>query len=171
MRRNGDIYDEITKDWSIDFLLQSSQLHDVGKIKIPDSVLMKAGKLTDEEFSIMKSHTTSGVAILEKIEIMADEFNYFNHAKIFAGTHHEKWDGTGYPLGLNGTEIPLQGRLMAIADVYDALVSKRPYKKPFEHDVAVSIIKDGSGTHFDPVLVELFMELSDKFYNISKQYD
>lgn len=164
------IYEETTRDWSVDFLLQSSQLHDVGKISIPDSILMKPGKLTEEEFSTMKTHTILGVSILEKIELTASEPDYFHHAKLFAGTHHEKWNGTGYPNGLSGQEIPLQGRLMAIADVYDALISKRPYKEPFGHKAAAGIIKEGSGNHFDPVLVELFMEFSDEFYETSLQY-
>lgn len=163
------IYKDITMEWSLNFLLQSSQLHDVGKIGIPDSILMKPGKLTEEEYNTMKTHTTLGVSILEKIECTTNEHDFFKYAKIFAGTHHEKWNGTGYPNGLKGEEIPLQGRLMAIADVYDALISERPYKEPFDHEVAVEIIKKGSGTDFDPVLVELFMEFSDEFLVMSRR--
>jgi putative two-component system response regulator len=144
-------------------LLQSSQLHDVGKISISDRILNKPGKLTPEEFDDMKKHTTFGVKIIEKMEFVATESDFLKHAKIFAGTHHEKWDGTGYPYGIADEDIPLQGRLMAIADVYDALVSERPYKNAFSHDEAVKIILDGRGTHFDPVLVDVFEQTSDAF--------
>lgn len=164
------IYEKITKDWSLDFLIQCSQLHDVGKISIPDNILMKPGKLTDEEFGIMKTHTTIGVDILEKIELTSKDDDFLKHAKLFAGTHHEKWNGSGYPYRLKSEEIPLQGRIMAIADVYDALISKRPYKEPFEHEKAVNIIKEGSGNHFDPVLTNLFIEFSDEFYEMSQKY-
>ena len=111
----------------------------------------------------MKKHTTFGVQVIKKIEASTSEQIFLEHAKIFAGTHHEKWDGTGYPEGLKGQSIPLQGRLMAIVDVYDALLSERPYKKAFTHEEAVNIIKGNSGTHFDPELVELFLSVSDKF--------
>ena len=136
--------------------LQSSQLHDVGKIAIRDSILMKPGKLTAEEFNEMKRHTSFGEKVIEKIQESTKENAFLTHAKIMAGTHHEKWDGTGYPRGIAGNDIPLQGRLLALVDVYDALISERPYKKPFPPDQALEIIKDGSGVHFDPVLVEIF---------------
>jgi putative two-component system response regulator len=113
----------------------------------------------------MKKHTTFGVKIIEKIEIGTTENDFLKHAKIFAGTHHEKWDGSGYPCGIAGDDIPLQGRLMAIADVYDALVSERPYKNAFSHDEAVKIILDGRGTHFDPVLTDVFEQIADWFRN------
>jgi putative two-component system response regulator len=157
------LYREDTAGWDIDLLLQSSQLHDVGKISIRDSILMKPGKLTPEEFEEMKRHTVFGEKIIEKIGTNTSESDFLKHSKIFAGTHHEKWDGTGYPDGLRGEGIPLQGRLMAIADVYDALTSDRPYKKAFSHDEASQIIIDGSGTHFDPVLIDVFKEVKDQF--------
>jgi len=156
-------YQEETKGWDMDLLLQSSQLHDVGKISINDSILKKPGKLTDEEFNEMKKHASFGEKIIEKIEALAKESEFLNYAKIFAASHHERWDGSGYPRGLKGTEIPLLGRILAVADVYDALTSERPYKKPFTHEEAVRIIIEGSGTQFDPALVESFVKSSQRF--------
>ncbi|MDR2485458.1 MAG: response regulator [Treponema sp.] len=158
-----NFHTEETSSWDNDILFQSAQLHDVGKIAIKDNILFKPGKLNDEEFEDMKKHTTFGVQVIKKIEASTSEQIFLEHAKIFAGTHHEKWDGTGYPEGLKGRSIPLQGRLMAIVDVYDALLSERPYKKAFTHEEAVNIIKGNSGTHFDPELVDLFLSVSDKF--------
>ncbi|MDR0868210.1 MAG: response regulator [Planctomycetota bacterium] len=155
------VYRAEAAGWDIDLLLQSSQLHDVGKIAIKDSILQKPGKLTAAEFEEMKKHARFGVDIVERIGA-GDGSEFLGYAKIFAGAHHEKWDGTGYPAGLRGEEIPLLGRLMAIADVYDALTSERPYKKPFSHSEAVGIILDGDGKHFDPVLVRLFMRHKDE---------
>jgi putative two-component system response regulator len=154
--------------WDTDILFRSAQLHDVGKIAIKDDILFKPEKLSDEEFEEMKKHTTFGVQVIEKIGESTSERIFLEHAKIFAGTHHEKWDGSGYPKGLKGEEIPLQGRLMAIVDVYDALLSERPYKKAFTHDEAVAIISGNSGIHFDPELVDLFLSVSDKFASIAK---
>jgi putative two-component system response regulator len=161
--KGNSIYGKETADWDIELLLQSSQLHDVGKIAISDSILKKPGRLTPEEFDDMKKHTTFGVQVIEKIEALTSESDFLKYAKIFAGTHHEKWDGTGYPAELRETEIPLQGRIMAIADVYDALTSERPYKKVFTHEEAVKIIREGRGTHFDPMLVDVFLETADAF--------
>jgi putative two-component system response regulator len=157
------LYREQVEEWDIDLLLQSSQLHDVGKISISDMILNKPGKLTQDEFDEIKKHAAFGVKIIEKMEHHSSESDFLKYAKIFAGTHHEKWDGSGYPVGLSGEDIPLQGRLMAIADVYDALVCERPYKKAFPHDEAVEIIAGGRGTHFDPVLVDIFLQVSDQF--------
>ncbi|MDR3256036.1 MAG: response regulator [Synergistaceae bacterium] len=157
------LYREQIQDWDIDLMLQSSQLHDVGKIAIADMILNKPGRLTPEEFEEMKRHTTLGVKIIERIEAETTDSEFLKYAKIFAGTHQEKWDGTGYPEGLAGEDIPLPGRLMAIADVYDALTSDRPYKKAFSHEDAVEIILNGRGTHFDPVLVDVFEQVSDEF--------
>jgi putative two-component system response regulator len=147
----------------VELLQQSSQLHDVGKIAIRDSILQKPGRLTSEEFEEMKKHAMFGVKIIERIENGDTDSDFLKYAKIFAGTHHEKWDGTGYPFGLAGEKIPLLGRLMAIADVYDALTSQRPYKEPFSHEKAVAIIKEGKGSHFDPVLADLFFEAQSQF--------
>jgi putative two-component system response regulator len=160
------VYREETKDWDTKLLLQSCQLHDLGKISIADSILKKHGKLDEEEFEEMKKHTVFGERVIEKIETMAKESDFLKYAKIFAASHHEKWDGTGYPRGLKGNEIPLLGRVMAIADVYDALTSVRPYKKAFTHEEAVRIIAEGGGTQFDPALVELFVQNSMRFKSV-----
>jgi putative two-component system response regulator len=160
---NSGLYREETAGWNHNLLLQSCQLHDVGKISISDSVLKKPGKLTDEEFEDMKRHTSFGRQIVEKIETLTKESEFLEYAKLFAASHHEKWDGTGYPDGLKGHQIPLLGRIMAIADVYDALVSVRPYKKAFSHEEAVEIIIKGSGTQFDPALVAIFEKIEGKF--------
>ena len=162
VKRSG-AYREETKDWDIDLIVQSSQLHDIGKISIEDRILKKPGKLDNDEFNEMKKHTIFGEQIIAKIETMTKENEFLKYAKILAISHHEKWDGTGYPKGLKGNEIPLLGRIMAIADVYDALVSERPYKKAFTHEEAVNIIADSKRKHFDPILTELFLVVSDKF--------
>jgi putative two-component system response regulator len=164
LKKNG-VYLEETKDWDVNLLLQSSQLHDVGKISISDNILKKPGKLTDEEFNEMKKHASFGEEIIEKIETLTKQSDFLNYAKIFAASHHEKWDGSGYPRGLKGNSIPLLGRIMAIADVYDALTSVRPYKKAFSHEEAVRIITEGSGSQFDPLLVEAFISAAEQFKN------
>jgi putative two-component system response regulator len=155
--RDHSVYGRDVAEWDIKLLLQSSQLHDVGKIAISDRILQKPGRLTDEEFGEMKKHTVFGVQIIERIEASTTASDFLKYAKIFAGTHHEKWDGSGYPNGLAGKNIPLQGRIMALADVYDALVSERPYKKAFPPAEAVKIIQEGKGTQFDPVLTDVFI--------------
>jgi putative two-component system response regulator len=161
----SELYSEETKGWDVNLLLQSCQLHDVGKISIDDNILKKPGKLTEEEFNEMKKHASFGEQIIEKIEKLAKESDFLDYAKIFAASHHERWDGSGYPRGLKGSKIPLLGRIMAIADVYDALVSERPYKEAFSHDEAVRIIIEGSGTQFDPSLVEVFSRTAGQFKN------
>ena len=163
--REGAYADEVA-GLDMDFFLPSSQLHDVGKIAITDLILNKPGMLTQEEFEVMKNHVTAGVNAIEKIMANAEEHAFLRHAVLFAGAHHEKWDGNGYPKGLKGKDIPLEGRLMAIADVYDALISVRPYKLAFSHDYARKIIVDGAGTHFDPVLVEVFKKVEGEFERI-----
>ncbi|MDR0222163.1 MAG: response regulator [Oscillospiraceae bacterium] len=150
-------------EWDMTLLLPSAQLHDVGKIKISDLVLNKPGKLTDEEYEIIKTHCGEGEKIIERIIAETKDDGFLNHAKMFAGYHHEKWNGKGYPRGLSGEEIPLEGRIMAIADVYDALVSERPYKKPFTHEQAAEIIKKDAGAHFDPKIAEAFLRVADDF--------
>jgi len=158
-----DTYAREFLEWDIKLFVMSSQLHDVGKISIKDSVLMKPGKLTDEEFEEMKNHTIYGMNIIKKIKISTPESAFLKHAEILAVSHHEKWDGTGYPYGLKGEDIPLQGRLMAIIDVYDALTNDRPYKKAFSHEEAIGIIRDGLGKHFDPTLGEIFLQHEQDF--------
>ncbi len=164
----SEIYSEETKGLNTKLLIQSAQLHDVGKISIPDAILQKPGRLTDEEFEIMKTHSAHGQEIIERISKQTDESEFLEQASILAYTHHERWDGKGYPNGLKEKEIPIQGRLMAIADVYDALISERPYKKPFTHAEAVNIILDGKGTQFDPELVDLFTDVQSEFDAIAK---
>jgi putative two-component system response regulator len=160
---NAGLWPEQSSQWDIELLAQSSQLHDVGKISISDSVLKKPGKLTKEEFAEMKQHVLLGVSFIERLEDDEEDSRFLQYAKTFAAFHHEKWDGSGYPHGLSGEDIPLLGRIMAIADVYDALTSERPYKKPFSHEEAVRIILEGEGTHFDPKLVRLFEEVAGTF--------
>ena len=157
------IYTDEVRTWDLDYLLPSAQLHDVGKIAISDAILNKPSALTPEEFDIMKEHVPVGVQVIHKIEHNADEHAFLRHAHLIAGCHHEKWDGSGYPAGLKGTDIPLEGRLMAIADVYDALISKRPYKKALSTDEARQIIEGGRDTHFDPALVGVFSKVADEF--------
>ena len=150
------IYRDELESWDIKLFLKSAQLHDVGKIAIRDNILLKPAALTSEEFDEMKKHTSFGEKVIEKIQESARESVFLSHAKIMAGTHHERWDGSGYPRGISGANIPLQGRMMALVDVYDALVSERPYKKAFPPDQALQIIKQGSGVQFDPALVDIF---------------
>jgi putative two-component system response regulator len=172
------IYTGDTADWDLTILVPASQLHDLGKIGIKDHILNKLGRFTPEEFEQMKVHTSYGVQVIEKIlnnsmkhaSLNKTVSRFLAHAKLFAGTHHEKWDGTGYPEGLRGEAIPLEGRLMAIADVYDALISERPYKTAMSTDEAKKIIIDSKGTHFDPVLVDLFEKEADAFARIAGEY-
>ena len=162
MVRAGIYADEVSH-WDLGILSSSSQLHDVGKITISDLILNKPGKLNDEEFALIKLHCAEGERIIDEMIGKAEEDGFLIHAKKFAGCHHEKWNGFGYPRGLKGNEIPLEGRIMAIADVYDALVSERPYKKAFTHDQALDMIKNDSGTHFDPKIIEAFLNVADDF--------
>ncbi|MDR1576898.1 MAG: response regulator [Deltaproteobacteria bacterium] len=162
------VYSDEVSQWNQAFLLPSAQLHDVGKIAISDAILNKPGKLTPEEFEVMKKHAAIGVEAIEKISAKTEEHAFLRHAGIFAGTHHEKWDGTGYPNNLAGLDIPLEGRLMAIADVYDALISKRPYKPPLSTADAERIIIEGRGTHFDPALIDVFSQVTEQFAEIAR---
>lgn len=159
----GSYLDEISK-WDLSQLLPAAQLHDVGKISVSDVILNKPDKLTEEEFNLIKSHCDVGEKIIDHIINKTKENEFLLHAKKFAGYHHEKWDGTGYPRGLAGEDIPLEGRIMAVVDVYDALVSERPYKTPYEHEQAVEIIRKSSGTHFDPKIVDAFSNVAEDFW-------
>jgi putative two-component system response regulator len=163
------LYAEEVKKWDMTYLLPSAQLHDVGKISISDLILNKPGKLTDEEFTIMKGHAELGVRAIKQIEEKAPNSDFLKHARLIAGSHHERWDGSGYPLGLSEHDIPLEGRLMAIADVYDALISVRPYKKAFSTDEARRIIEEGKGTQFDPALIDIFIAVADDFATIVRE--
>ncbi len=158
------VYEEELSKWDIDLFVMSSQLHDVGKISIKDRILMKPGPLTEKEFEEMKNHCALGVDIITRIAGSTTQNAFLEYAKTLAGTHHEKWDGNGYPYGLHGDGIPLQGRLMAIVDVYDALTNERPYKKAFSHEESVEIIRQESGTHFDPKVADIFL-LHEKEFN------
>lgn len=154
----------------IELLYKSAPLHDVGKVGIPDSILLKPGKLTNEEFEIMKGHPEIGAKALSMAEQQLGSNSFLQLAKEISLTHHEKWDGSGYPNQLSGEAIPLSGRLMAIADVYDALISERVYKKAFSHEKAKSIILEGNGTHFDPELVTAFVAIEHEFVAIADKY-
>jgi len=168
MSRNR--YLDVLNESSIDLLYKSAPLHDIGKVGVPDNILMKPGKLTDEEFEEMKKHTVYGRDAIMTALRRLGENSFLRFAREIAETHQEKWDGTGYPHGLKGEEIPLSGRLMAIADVYDALISRRVYKMPFTHAKAVAIIRDGRGKHFDPVMVDAFLELQDEFRKVAIEF-
>ena len=163
-------FKDVLDDGIIDMLYKSAPLHDIGKVGIPDNILLKAGKLTDEEFEIMKKHTTYGMETIALQEEKLGDNSFLHFAREIAETHQEKWDGTGYPAGLKGDKIPVVGRLMAIADVYDALISKRVYKPSFPHNKAVEIISEGRGVHFDPDMVEAFLELEDEFRKIALEH-
>ena len=165
----GGVYAGEVAEWDMELFLASAQLHDVGKISVTDLILNKPGPLTAEEFEIMKTHVAMGVDIVEKIMRNTDEHAFLSHALLIVGTHHEKWDGSGYPTGLKGKNIPLEGRLMAIADVYDALITERPYKKPLTHAEASAIIENSAGRHFDPVLTDVFLKVADEFKKISEE--
>jgi putative two-component system response regulator len=155
-------------DETIELLYISAPLHDVGKVGVRDHILMKPGKLTDDEFEIMKKHTNFGHDALRITEQkLGKRSSFLRYAREIASTHQEKWDGSGYPEGLKGDEIPISGRLMALADVYDALISKRVYKPPFPHKKAVKIVMEGKETHFDPDVVDAFIALEDTFRNIA----
>ena len=157
----------------VDLLFKSSPLHDVGKVGVPDSILLKPGPLTPAEFEEMKKHTLYGAQALAKAESasgITDDTSFLKTAREITLTHHEKWDGTGYPNGLEGKNIPLSGRLMALADVYDALISDRVYKKAMSHEAAANIIRNGRGTHFDPEIVDIFEALEDEFLAINLEH-
>ncbi len=161
-RADGVYADEIDDEF-IERLQTLAPLHDVGKIAVPDSILKKPGKLTREEFKQMEQHAAAGGKVIRRIlKGIADE-EYLKFASDIATYHHERWDGGGYPVGRKGDDIPLSARIMAIADVYDALISERCYKKPIPEDEAREIIKNEAGTHFDPALVKVFLDHSEDF--------
>jgi len=158
-------------DDEVELIYKSAPLHDIGKVAVPDSILKKPGKLTTEEFKIMQHHAEAGRDVIVEAEVALDDPELFLiYAKDIAYRHHEKWDGSGYPNGLAGRDIPLCARIMALADVYDALVSRRIYKPPFDREKTNAIIVNGRGIHFDPSLVDAFLELEDQFYEISQRY-
>jgi putative two-component system response regulator len=154
----------LSKD-DVDTILYASPMHDAGKIGIPDKVLLKPGKLDPDEWDIMKQHTTIGGSILS-----GSDSEFIKLAEVIAVTHHEKWDGSGYSHGLRGTAIPLAGRIAAIADVFDALTSKRPYKEAFSLDKSFAIIREGRGSHFDPEVVEAFFAVEKEILSIRETF-
>ena len=152
-------------------MYKSAPLHDIGKVGIPDHILLKPGKLTAEEFEIMKTHTTAGFLAITRAETqLGMEVDFLKTAKQIALSHHEKWAGGGYPQGLSGTDIPLAARLMAVADVYDAVVSRRVYKQPVSHEEAMKIIRELRGTSFDPDVVDAFVAVEDEIRAILQRY-
>lgn len=150
-------------DETIDLLYKSAPLHDIGKVGIPDAILLKPGKLTEDEFAVMKGHARIGAEALKIAETELGSNSFLRLAREISLTHHEKWDGSGYPAGLRGDAIPVSGRLMAVADVYDALISKRIYKPAFTHEKAIGIICEGRGSHFDPDIVDAVMAIEGLF--------
>ncbi|MDX2470053.1 MAG: HD domain-containing protein [SAR324 cluster bacterium] len=162
-------FSAILTDEYIDLVFKSAPLHDIGKVGIQDHILLKPGKLDFDEFEIMKTHATiGGVALDTALKTLGDD-SFLSYAKEIAMSHHEKWDGSGYPAGLSGEAIPLSGRLMAVADVYDALISTRAYKKGFSHEKAKEIILEGEGKHFDTRLIQAFREIENEFVNIARE--
>ena len=170
MKEKG-LYPEILTDEFINDVCNSAPLHDVGKIMVSDVILNKPGKLTDEEFAIMKTHTTAGSKIIESAMSLVSDSGYLKEAKNLATYHHERYDGKGYPSGKAGEDIPLSARIMAVADVFDALVSKRSYKDPFPFEKAMSIITEGAGTQFDPVVAEIFAASADEVREITRAHE
>ena len=161
----------VLTDNYIQMLFKSAPLHDIGKVGIPDRILLKPGRLTPEEFEIMKTHTTLGRDAIEHAEIqLGMPVEFLSTAKEIALSHQEKWDGSGYPQGLAGEALPLSARLMAVADVNDALISRRVYKNSVPHEQAVAIIQEGRGVHFDPDITDAFVELQETFHAIAARF-
>ena len=152
-------------DAEVDLVLQASPMHDIGKIGIPDSILLKPAKLTPDEWTIMKKHTIFGARILGD-----SNFELLRVGEIIALSHHERWDGSGYPNGLAGEDIPLYGRICAVADVFDALTSRRPYKEPFSNEESLDIMRAGRGSHFDPQILDTFFNDFEMFEKIQKEF-
>jgi len=157
------VYANKMKALDVDIAASAARLHDLGKIKIPDEILNKPAKLTTEEFEQIKAHPAMGVQVIDQLISKVGDEEFLNHARLFALHHHERWDGKGYPAGLSGKDIPLQGRIMAVCDVYDALTSKRSYKDSLSNDEAVRIIMSEAGKQFDPEIAKVFFEIQDEF--------
>ena len=168
--QNNPRFGAAVDDEYVGLIYQTSPLHDIGKVAIPDRILLKPGKLTAEEFEIMKTHTLHGAATLDAALKEFPDTPFLEMARDIALGHHEKYDGSGYPRGLAGDAIPLCARIMAVADVYDALTSRRVYKKAFSHDVAKSMITAETGTHYDPFLVAAFLGEERQFIAIRERY-
>jgi putative two-component system response regulator len=167
--RTGAAGNEVTSEFA-HLIYLTSPLHDIGKVGIPDSVLLKPGRLSDREFEVMKTHTTIGAETLDAALKKFPNAEFLKMARDIAATHHERLDGTGYPAKLAGQRIPLSGRITALADVYDALTSRRVYKQAFSHDLARSMILADSGSHFDPLLVQAFLDNEERFTSIREKF-
>ena len=164
-------FDAGLDDACIAMLFKSAPLHDIGKVGIPDHILLKPGRLEPHEFTIMKGHAALGRAVIERAErTLGMDVKFLSCAKEITQSHHEKWDGSGYPDGIIGKDIPLSARLMAVADVYDALISRRVYKDAVPHDKAVETITAGKGSHFDPDIIDAFFAIRDEFRSIAARY-
>jgi len=160
-------YATVLDPGTVELLCKSAPLHDIGKVGIPDAILLKPDRLTPEEFEVMKRHPMLGKQAIAAVEKKLGTNSFLRFAREIAASHHEKWDGSGYPLGLKGAEIPLCGRLMAVADVYDALISRRVYKEPMTHSAAVELIRAEAGHAFDPDVVAVFLDQQEKFRQIA----
>jgi len=167
MRERGVYTDELQK-WDVETIVSSARLHDIGKIVVSDEILNKNARLNGDEYEIVKYHALEGERIIGKMAERTGEEEYLHNAKLFAGCHHERWDGTGYLRRLKGTEIPLQGRIMAIIDVYDALISNRPHRKAYTDEEAVDIIMQKTGKKYDPNIAEVFYDVKDLFKAVKK---
>jgi putative two-component system response regulator len=165
MQKKGVCAEQI-KDWDLEMMGICAILHDIGKIGVTDMILNKPGKLTDEEFAQMKNHASNGAQIINRVITRTGDDDFLHNARLFAEFHHESWDGSGYPHGMKGLDIPIQGRIMAIADVYDALISERPYKPAFTHEKAVDIIMKDSGKRFDPDIADVFYSIHENFRSV-----
>jgi putative two-component system response regulator len=164
-------FTQFLTDEAIELLFKSAPLHDIGKVGIPDRILLKPAQFTPEEFEVMKTHTTLGRdAILVAEQHLDLPHSFLRIAREIAYSHQEKWDGSGYPEGLSGDDIPISARLMAVADVYDALISQRIYKEAMPHEQAVAILREGRGTHFDPDVVDAFLEIAEEFRAIAARF-
>lgn len=164
------IYPDVINEQFISLVTRAAPMHDIGKIVVPDEILKKPGRLTPEEFEQMKRHTTEGGRIIEEIVGISEDKKYLQTAIDVSKAHHERWDGKGYPNNLKGDEIPVSSRIMAIADVFDALVSPRCYKDPISVDEAVKIIREEEGSHFDPILVEVFLSEPEQIRQVLRTY-
>ena len=167
--RENPRYGRSITDAYVENIYHAAPLHDIGKVGIADAILLKPGRLTSEEFETMKTHSNIGANTLQTVRTRYPQNAFVNIGIALSRSHHEKWDGSGYPEGLVGEDIPLSGRIMAVADVYDALRSRRPYKEPFSHDKSCGIIREGVGTHFDPAVVEAFLDLEREFADTSER--
>ncbi|HDV5387302.1 TPA: HD domain-containing protein, partial [Vibrio cholerae] len=166
-----DKYRDVLSPTVIDTYFKAAPLHDIGKVGIPDNILLKPGKLTPDEFTTMRNHALLGKLALEKAEKLSGACTaLINAAKEIVIGHHEKWDGSGYPMGLRGEAIPLSARLMALADVYDALICRRVYKEPMSHEEAKAIILQGRGSHFDPMVIDAFLIEEQNFIDIAQKF-